>query len=154
MLDDVPADRRKNQYQKRNGHRRDHLATDFLKQPGQGRTVHTDIIGVGYDPAHRGREISAHRAGERHQDKRGTGDDKPGIDLLAFDDITAFERLVKPLLGWFFCFVDFGFFRHASPSSETWSKIGKNAVEIIDKRTHHCANHYQEKQKAKNDGQR
>ena len=106
MLDDIAGDRSENQNEEWNGNRRDHLASDFLKQPRQGRTVHADIVGVGNDAAHRGREISAHRAGERHQDKCGTGDDKPGIYLLAFDDIAALERLVKPLLGWFFCFVE------------------------------------------------
>ena len=41
----------------------------------------------------------------KHQ--RGAGDHEPGVDLLAFDDVAAFERLVEPLLGWVFCFVDF-----------------------------------------------
>jgi hypothetical protein len=39
------------------------------------------------------------RAGEGHQDQRRTGDDEPGIDLLALDHVAAFERLVEPLLG-------------------------------------------------------
>jgi hypothetical protein len=78
-----------------------------MKQPGQGGTVHADIVGIGNEPAHRGYEVFAHRPRKGHQHNRGTGDDKPGIYLLAFDDIAALERLVKPLLGWFFCLVEF-----------------------------------------------
>src|SRR4029079_3259915 len=121
MLDDVAADRRKDQNEKRDGYRSDHFAADLLKQPRQSGPVHADIVRVGNDASHRRREISAHRARERHQDKRSAGDDKPGIYLLAFDDVTAVWRFVKPLLGWFFCFVEFRFFRHAKSSSETRS---------------------------------
>ena len=75
--------------------------------------------------------------------------------LLAFDHIAALERLFKSLFCRFFCFVEFaGFFCHAMPRSDTWSKVRKNAVQVIDKCAHRRADHHNKKQKPKDDRQR
>src|SRR5690242_8962985 len=133
MLNDVAGNRGDDQNDKWNGDCSGHLAPDFLKQPWQGWTVHADIVRIGDNAAHRGGEMPAHRAGERQKHKCGTGNDKPGIHFLAFDDVAAFKRLFESFLGWFFCFIEFaGFFRHANSSSDAWSKVGKNAVEIVE----------------------
>src|SRR6185437_3147050 len=98
VLDQVAAERRQQKKQERDRDSRDRLGADPLKQPRQRRTVHIDRVRIDEQPTHGGGQFRGHAAGEHHQHQGGAGNDEPGIDLLALDDIAALERLVETLL--------------------------------------------------------
>jgi hypothetical protein len=102
----------------------------------------TNIVSIGDETAHGRAQVFSHRAGECHQHQGATRDYEPGIDLLALDHIAALESFLKTFLGRFFRFV-FVFVEllgHAHSRSAA-RKVGKDALEIPDKRPHHRANH-------------
>ena len=145
MLNNVSAERGQHQHEKRNGDSRQHFAADLLEQSRQRRSVDTDVVSVGDEAAHGRAQVFSHRAGECHQHQGAARDYEPGIDLLAFDHITALESFLKTFLGRFFCFVFVfvGFFGHARFRSAA-RKVGKDAFEITDKRPHHRTKYQQQ----------
>ena len=54
---------------------------------------------IGDEATQRRRDAATHGPGKAQQDQRRAGDDEPGVDLLALDDIAALVCLVEPLLG-------------------------------------------------------
>ena len=60
---------------------------------------------IGGQVAQRRQDAAADRAREGRQNQRGAGDDEPGVDLLALDDVPLGKRIVETLLRRVFCLV-------------------------------------------------
>ena len=76
----------------------DHRIHQALRQLHQAGPVGVDHPGVGNQIAHRHQDAAADRAAEVRHHERAGGDDEPGVDLLALDDVAALERLVETFL--------------------------------------------------------
>jgi hypothetical protein len=63
------------------------------------------LAGIGDDVAQRVKNAAAHRAGEGRHHQRAAGDDEPGVDLLAFGNVSARMRVVETFLCRVFCFI-------------------------------------------------
>ncbi len=65
-------------------------------EPG---TIDAQTMRVGNQAAKRRLQAGAHRAGKGHQHQSRSGQNEPGIDLLALDHVAALVRLFETLMG-------------------------------------------------------
>ena len=105
VLDHVARDRGHHQHQERHTDGAEHGTPERIAEREQRRTVGMHLAGIGDQVAQRRQDAAAHGAREIRQHQRAARDHEPGIDLLAFGNVSARMRVVETFLCRVFCFV-------------------------------------------------